>query len=135
MLFGLAILIAAMAVWISIYRPVQPQPNFTQFWMLPANQPNNSCAVSIGIQSFESTSVMYRVVMTVNGIPVNAWSSISLAPQGNWVQSVPVKPDPTATISIDTKLYQADKLQTAYREAHLTMHGVKGQAQECTSGA
>lgn len=139
MLFGLAILIAAVAVWLSINRPVQPPPSFTQFWMLPSNQANNSCAVSLGIESFESTYVMYHVVMTVNGTQVNTWSSIALAPQGNWVQSVPVKLAPAGTMYIETKLYRADKLKTAYREVHLTMHSVResknGQVKECTTGA
>src|SRR6266568_6519824 len=71
-LFGLAILIATAAVWFSIIRPLEPQPSFTQFWMLPADQANKSCAVSIGVQNFESDSVTYRVSTPGEMVPISA---------------------------------------------------------------
>jgi uncharacterized membrane protein len=139
MLFGLAILVVVAAVWDSMNRPVeQPQPSFTQLWMLPSNQMNNSCVVSIGIESFESTSVTYRVVMTVNEAQVNTWSSISLAPQGKWGQLVSIRPGITDTMYIETQLYRADKPKAVYRDVHLTMNSVRatknGQIKECTTG-
>ena len=126
LLFGLAILAAAAAVWFSIIRPLEPQPSFTQFWMLPANQLNKSCAISIGVQSFETTSVTYRVVVTVDGAQADTWSSIVLAPQEKWVQSVPVTPDTASSMSIEAQLYRADKPGTAYRHVHLIFHISKG---------
>lgn len=150
-LFGLAILVATAAVWLSIIRPLEPQPSFTQFWMLPANQANKSCAVSIGVQSFESASVTYRIVMTVDGSQAGTWSSIILTPEEKWSQSVPVKPgeagsrsglgQPGAASSlyIEAQLYRADQPGTVYRSVHLTLYtstGTKnGQAQQqCTLG-
>lgn len=119
-LFGLAMLVATAAVWLSVIRPLEPQPSFTQFWMLPAN--NNSCAVSIGVQSFESTPVTYRIVMMINSTEANTWSSIVLSPQEKWVQSVPVTPDTASSVSIEAQLYRADKPGTAYRNVHLIFH-------------
>src|SRR5258708_11592528 len=55
-LLGFAVVVTSLAIGASIIRPLQPQPSFTQFWMLPANQANKSCAVSIGIRNFEATS-------------------------------------------------------------------------------
>ncbi len=138
-LFGLAILVAAAAIWLSIIRPLEPQPSFTQFWMLPTNPANNSCAVSIGVQSFESASVTYRVVMTVNGSQAGMWSSIVLAPQEKWSRSVPVKPRAVSSLYIEAQLYRADTPGTVYRNVHLTFHnstGTKnGQARhQCTLG-
>src|SRR5205814_2263111 len=52
-LLGLAPGVVILALWLSIIRPPQPQPSFTQFWMLPSTQANNSCAVLIGVHSFE----------------------------------------------------------------------------------
>ena len=135
-LFGLAILIATAAVWFSIIRPLEPQPSFTQFWMLPADQANKSCAVSIGVQNFESDSVTYRVVMMVNGSQAGMWSSIVLAPQEKWSRSVPVKPGAASSLYIEAQLYRADKPGTVYRNVHLTLHSSKNELaqQQCTLG-
>ncbi len=122
LLLGLAILVAVLAVWFSANIPPQPQPSFTQFWMLPSKQANNSCIVSIGVQSFETTSVSYRVVVTVDGAQADTWPSIVLAPQEKWVQSVPVTPDTASTMSIEAQLYRADKPNIAYRNVHLIFH-------------
>ncbi len=140
MLFGLAILVATGAVWLSIIRPLEPQPSFTQFWILPASQADKNCAVSIGVQSFEATSVTYSVVMTVNDIPTNTWSSIVLVPQKEWVRSVPVTPRSASSMSIEAQLYRADKPGTVYRNVHLTFHisvrSKNGQVQQqCTLGS
>ena len=136
-LFGLAILVATVAIWSSIIRPLEePQPSFTQFWMFPAK--NTSCAVLIGVHSFESTSVTYRVVMTINGAQATTWSSVVLAPQAEWNQSVSIKPGATDNIYIEARLYRADKPETVYRNVHLTLHSLKGsvngQTQQCSIG-
>src|SRR6266852_2586405 len=86
-LFGLAILIATAAIWFSIIRPLQPQPSFTQFWMLPSNQTANSCAVRIGVQNQESTTIEYRVVVIMNGAILHTWLSVVLAPRQNGINS------------------------------------------------
>lgn len=121
-LFGLAILIAVSAIWLSFIRPLQPQPSFTQFWMLPANQASKTCAVSVGVQSFETTSETYHVVMTVNNIQTNSWSSIVLAPQQKWVQLVAVKPGTSNSLSIEAQLYVANKPDVVYRDVHLIFY-------------
>lgn len=120
-LFGLAILIATLAAWSSIIRPLEePQPSFTQFWMLPAK--NNNCAVLIGVHSFESTPVTYRVVMTINGSQVTTWPSVVLPPQAEWDRSVPINPEATNDMYIEARLYRADIPNNVYRNVHLTLH-------------
>jgi uncharacterized membrane protein len=121
-LFGLAILVVASAVWLSVIRPLQPQPSFTQFWMLPANQASKACEASIGVQSFESTSQTYQIVMTVNSTKTNIWPSIVLTPQQKWVQSVPVTPDATTSLNIEARLFRMDNPGTVYRDVHLTFY-------------
>ncbi len=121
-LFGLAILVVASAIWLSVIRPLQPQPSFTQFWMLPDNQASKTCAVSIGIQSFETTPETYRIVMAVNNTQTNTWSSIALAAQQKWVQSVRVTPGTASSLDIEARLYRTDNPGTAYRNVHLTFH-------------
>src|SRR5256714_80132 len=66
-LLGSALVVVALALWLSIIRPPQPQPAFTQFWMLSSSQANNSCAVLIGVHSFERAPTTYRIQVTSNG--------------------------------------------------------------------
>jgi uncharacterized membrane protein len=137
-LFGLALLVAAAAVWLAIIRPLEPQQSFTQLWMLPTK--NNSCAVSIGIQSFETAPVEYRVVMTVNGTQANVWSSIPLSPQQQWSQSMSLAPGHSSSLYIDVRLYLVSQPNTVYREVHLTYHistgTTDGQSEQlCKTGA
>ena len=136
-LFGLAILVATAAVWLSLIRLPATQADFTQFWMLPSTHANNSCAVLIGVQSNESTPVTYRIVVKINGTQVNSWSSVALAPQEKWEQSVSIKPETATSLYIEAQLYRVDKPDSAYRDVHLTMHSVResrnGQEQQCTT--
>jgi uncharacterized membrane protein len=120
--FTLALLVIASVVWFTVGRPLQPQSSFTQLWMLPVNQTNKACAVSIGVQSFESSDETYRVVVSVNKTQINAWSSIELTPQQKWVQTVPVPSNTAGSLYIEAQLYKADKPDVAYRNVHLTFY-------------
>lgn len=136
-LFGLALLIAAAAVWLSVIRPPATRADFTQFWMLQSTQTNNSCTVDIGVQSYEAASVTYRIVVKVNSVQVNSWPSVALAPQEKWEQSVAISPGAAASMYVEAQLYRADKPENIYRDAHMTMHSVRvskhGQELQCTS--
>ncbi len=52
-LLASALIVATLAIWLAIIRPPQPQPSFTQFWMLPSGA-GKGCAVLIGMQNFET---------------------------------------------------------------------------------
>lgn len=119
-LFALALLIIASAVALAVVRPFDPQPAFTQFWMLPANQQAKTCKVSLGIQSFESSTQAFNVILTVNTIETNAWPSIMLMPEQKWAQSVAVPPDFTGSVYIEARLYKSSQPATIYRDVHLT---------------
>jgi uncharacterized membrane protein len=118
----LALFVLASAVWLAIIRPLNPQPSFTQFWILPANQASKTCAVSLGVQSFETTSETYRVIMNMNNAQINAWPSIVLSPQQKWTQSIPIHPGDNNAITIEALLYRNDNPGTPYRQVHLTYY-------------
>ncbi len=122
LLFALAILVVCSAIWLSLIRPINPQPSFTQFWILPANQANKTCTVTLGIQSFETNSERYRVVMNVNNTRTNAWSSIAVDPQQKWVQSVSITPGTGSTLYVEAQLYRLAKPDVVYRNVHLTFY-------------
>lgn len=120
-LLGLALVVATVALWLSIIRPPQPQPSFIQFWMLPSTQANKSCAVLIGVQSFESSPVTYRIQVTINGTQVDSWPSIMLATQQEWNRLVPVSRIGGGAV-VDARLYRLDQPGVIYREVHVTLH-------------
>ncbi len=120
LLLGLAIVVVIAAVWLAIIRPLDPQPSFTQFWMLPAT--NNDCSVSIGMQSFETTPVAYYVVMTINQAQTDSWLSIVLSPQQTWSRSVAVAPEKASSLYIEALLYRTDEPGKVYRNVHVTLY-------------
>jgi uncharacterized membrane protein len=135
--FGLAILVATAAIWFAMIRPIEPQPSFTQFWMLPASSGSKSCAVSIGVRNFEVTPVTYHVMLMVNSFEAGTWSSITLAPEREWVQSALVTPQSATSVRVEAQLYREDKPGILYRDVHLTFYiatgGKNGQTQQqCT---
>jgi uncharacterized membrane protein len=137
-LFGLAILVATGAIWSAVIRPLEPQPSFTQFWMLPANSGSKICAVSIGVRNFEVTPVTYHVTLIVNGLEASAWSPITLAPESAWVRSAPLTPQSANSVSVEAQLYREDEPGILYRDVHLTFYSIaagrgNGQTQQqCT---
>jgi uncharacterized membrane protein len=134
---GLALIIAGGAICFAVIRPLEPQPSFTQFWMLPANASSKSCAVSIGVRNFEVTPVTYHVTLIVNGLQAGAWSAITLAPERAWVRSTAVTPQSASSVSVEAQLYREDEPGTLYRDVHLTFYVAKGRKngqaqQQCT---
>ena len=142
LLFGLAALVVASALWLAVIRPLQPQPSFTQFWMLPANQANKTCEVSLGVQNFATGSETYRIVMAVNHIQTNVWSSVALVPQQKWIQEIPIKAGITTSSNfyIEAHLYRTEQPGAVYRDVHLTFYTSSGNAnggvqRQCIFGA
>lgn len=137
---GLAAFVIINAIWLAAIRPPTPQPSFTQFWMVPADPTHKVCAVTLGIQNFELSSIQYNISMTVNGERVTGnWSTIALDPQQKWTQAVSITPEAQNDLHVEARLYRADQPSTVYREVHLTFHvsaGLQnGQAQQqCTLG-
>ena len=125
-LFGLAIAGTILSfVYAATGVKEQPRPGFTQLWMLPEVQAGKSCAVRLGVRSFESTPVTYHLTITMNGDQVAMPPSVSLASQEEWDRSVQVSPMATDEIYVEVRLYRLDKLESVYREVHLTFHNLK----------
>jgi uncharacterized membrane protein len=141
--FGSATLVATLvAILVVLYSAPdvaqQPHPGFTQLWVLPTMQAGNSCAVRLGIRSFESTAVTYRITMTTNGAQVATWPSIRLASGEEWDRSVPIiLPTGADNVSVEARLYRLDKPQVVYRQAGLTLHAGErstgSPTQQCTT--
>ena len=124
MMFALALLVAIFAFLYSAFGAMkQPYPGFTQLWMIPEVQTGKSCAVSLGVRSFESTPVTYRITMTVVGVQKKtSWPSMVLASQQVWTRLVQIPPTAAANVYVEAQLYRLDKPGTVYREVHSTLH-------------
>jgi uncharacterized membrane protein len=116
-----ALVIAALALRLANIRPPQPQPSFTQLWMLPSTAARG-CAVQIGVRSFETAPLTYRLEVTSNGQELASWPSITLSAQQEWVRQLPVSPIPAGNPVVDAQLYRQDQPGTIYREVHIMLH-------------
>lgn len=121
-LVGLSILLVILSLQYSSVPKAQPNTSFTQLWVLPAPKAENTCAVRLGVRSFEASSVTYRVTMNLNDVQVKTWSPLTLASQQEWDQSVSIHPKTVkAAIYVEIMLYRMDKPGTVYREVHMTL--------------
>jgi len=120
-LLGSALVVVALALWLAIIRPPQSQAGFTQFWMLSSTQANNSCAVLIGMHSFESAPTTSRVQVMSDGTQVALWPSIMLTTQQEWDRVLPVSPAVGGSTVVDAQLYRLDQPGVIYREVHVTL--------------
>jgi hypothetical protein len=122
----LVIVVSAFLYSIGVAQQQQQQSTFTQFWMVQARQTTHSCAVLIGIQSFEASSTQYKVVLLANGTQLHNWPAVTLAPKQQWYQSVALNSGDIESAYIDAQLYRLDKPGSIYREAHITLNSSGG---------
>ncbi|MDQ2715668.1 MAG: DUF1616 domain-containing protein [Chloroflexota bacterium] len=104
----------------------QPHPGFTQLWMLPVLQAGSSCAINLGIRSFETTPVTYSITITANGTTISRSSPIVLAPQQGWQRVVPVTLHTGGEVYLQAQLYRSDAPETVYRKVNLLLHPLVG---------
>jgi uncharacterized membrane protein YjfL (UPF0719 family) len=134
LLFGMAALVIVLSVLYSVVGAEQrTHPGYTNIWMVPAVESGNTCAVSIGIQSFELAQTTYRVVMETNRTQTATWSPVSLVPQQQWAQLEPVPVGGDTSLFVQVQLYRLDQPQTIYLSTHLTLHvASNGNVKQCS---
>ena len=100
----------------------QPRPGFTQLWLLPSKEGNNSWQLQLGVHSAELAPVTYNVTMSVNHSPFKSWSSITLHPEQEWKQFVPLSAAESNSIYVQVELYRIDNPRVVYKEVHNTLY-------------
>ena len=124
LLFGLSGAVLVLAIWYSVLGVAQqPRPGFTQLWLLPAKEEQKSCALRLGVHNFESTSMNYRVMLSVQGSLMKTWAPVTLASQQEWNATETLAAAPSTNVSVKLQLYRLDRPQDVYREATVTLHG------------
>lgn len=107
--FAAAILVAACAVGVArIGVTVQPQPGYTQLWLSPQRQAEDT--VSLGVSNDQGVTTRYLLVLRRNG-DVSATWNITLADGGTWQRSAPV----TGRGTLIADLYRLPDLTHPYR--------------------
>lgn len=123
--FALALIICALLYTVQSVAQ-QPANGFTQLWLLPPTQTTQGCTVRVGLHSFETTPVTYRVLATINDVQANMWPTLALAPNQVWEQGIAVPPVATAKYtSIQVKVFRGDKPNIVYRKVNVTILDAK----------
>lgn len=114
---GLAVIIVMGAIAVArIPSPTRGLEGYTILWLLPsATDPTPG--VRVGINSDEFSPVDYRLVLTLEAKPLQAWETIHLEPGENWETAVDLPPDATGLVS--GVLYRLDNPNTVYRQVEL----------------
>ncbi|GAC1683072.1 MAG: hypothetical protein PVS3B3_03580 [Ktedonobacteraceae bacterium] len=124
-LVGFAIIVIVLSIQYSATGVTQqPHAGFTQLWMLPPKT-TKGCTARLGVRSFEPTSTRYQIKVRENGVQVETWTSIVLAPQEEWNRVLLLPPQ--YSTSIDVLLYRADKPEQVYREVHMVINNTNGK--------
>jgi uncharacterized membrane protein len=124
LLFGLSGAVLVLAIWYSVLGVTQqPRPGFTQLWLLPNEGEQKSCTLHLGVHNLESTSMNYRVVLSVQGGSIKTWSPVTLASQQEWNATEVLVAAPSTDASVKLQLYRLDRPESVYREATVTLHG------------
>jgi uncharacterized membrane protein len=125
-LLGLALVIIIVSLHYSATSITnQPHPGFTQLWLLPSKEVNNTWQLNLGLRSNELTPITYNIVMSVNHTPFKSWPSITLSPEQEWDQSVSLSTADSDSTYVQVQLYYANKTGLIYRELHNTLYKQK----------
>lgn len=120
---GLAALIIFGAVEVSRSGINSEATAFTQLWMLPASETNQSM-VKLGVSSGELTTTSYRVQLQAGNTVLKEWPSIELKPGEKWEATTDLSASVVNNIQIQSDkveavLYRLDAPQTVYRRVTL----------------
>jgi len=121
LLLSLALIVVGGAIAISIIgAEQQPYPGFTQLWILPASHASAESVVHLGVKNHESTSMMYRLVVDINGNPIKVWPAIDVNQNDTW-QTTLVLPQTAqgSNAKVEALLYREDAPTKVYRDVFL----------------
>jgi uncharacterized membrane protein len=110
-----AALLVVTAVVIGRIGEEQDQEAFSQLWMVRPS--DGGATVQIGLRNREGAATTFRLVVTVDGQPVQEWNAIELAAGGEW--TVPLEasvPDGSVLVA---ELYRSSDPDTVYRQTVL----------------
>ena len=115
-LAGLAV-VAALALARVPSSPAGLQ-GYTVLWILPTDGAEPP-GVRVGISSMEFAPARYRLLVTVDGQPMDEWAAIKLGPGESWEEFVPLSVQMAKPGKIEATLYRLDNPSVVYRQVSL----------------
>jgi uncharacterized membrane protein len=108
---ALAVILTVAAVFVGVLGAVRaPQTQFTQFWMLPASDPN---MVQVGIRDEEGQALQYRIEVETQGQVLRS-AEIDLNQGQDTTQIIKLPPlTGTTAQAVTARLYRLDQPSTA----------------------
>lgn len=114
--FLLASIIIIAAIIIAINSAIQAGTTFTQLWAVPGVD-EDGYAIQIGVHNQELNTLHYELFVESQGITINHWTDIVLAPGETWTMSMPLLEKPKYPITF--LLYNTDMPDKVFRTVHL----------------
>lgn len=106
-LLAAALLVAAGAVGVArVGADQQPNPPFTQLWLLPAPE-EGAAAVRLGVQSMEEGPIDYRLQLKQGNTVVREWTGIHLKPGEKWETTLSL-PGSSQSGAVKADLFRVD---------------------------
>ncbi len=95
----------------------QPQPGYTQLWMLGAP---SGTQVTVGIGNHEGGHMTYRLTLTIDGNAFRQWDAITVPDGATWEQTVDLPPAGAILRIVDATLFRPTDT-APYREVHVAV--------------
>jgi uncharacterized membrane protein len=114
-LVWLALVVVMVAVGVArVPSPSDGIAGYTLLWIVPANRaPGES--LRFGITSKELTTTAYRLELRLDGQLARAWSSIPLAPNQDWMETMALSSEAAPPETAELLLYRVTAPNEVYR--------------------
>jgi len=107
---GLAAILVVVSIMFSVHSAQTYQNTaFTQVWLLPDS--NNQ--VTLGLHNDEGHTEIYQVQVSLNGVLVQQWTTVTLTSGANWQQQLTLKASPG--MQLRAVVYRQEQPGVAYR--------------------
>lgn len=119
LLFGLAVVVVGLALHVARTGAIeQPSPGFTQLWLLPSTDGNQS-TVRLGIANMEGEAVTYSLRVREGNAVIAEWPALALSSGGTWETVVQLPNPQGGSEPVEALLYRANAPDTVYRRVVL----------------
>ncbi|HEU5088310.1 MAG TPA: hypothetical protein VFT99_12725, partial [Roseiflexaceae bacterium] len=92
--------------------------NFTQLWMLPAEQ-TTLPSVRLGIRNDEPAALTYRLQLRQGEQVLQEWPAIELSPGQEWQATVPIVNMASSSAPVEARLFRSNAPDQVYRQTRL----------------
>lgn len=112
--FGLTVVLVVAAFLVARNGVAQqPEPRFTQLWLLPETAQQGT--VRVGVRNLEATPTTYRLQLADATSVLQSWPELNLAANQSWDTTLALPSNLRATQTLTATLYRLDQPLVVYR--------------------